>query len=352
LHPASEPPRDLPDRIIRQALRHPANLRAFLRQAVPALADGFDCDRCRLLDREFPLDDWRRREADLPFEVPYRLGTEDLWALVYVLIEHQSAEDPVMPLRLLYFAVLYWERQWRQWEQRPAPRGALRLSPVLPLVLYTGAGSWDNNRTLHDLLGEPAEFHGFVPQWAPVLWELGEHSAEGLLQSGDEWQQTLAVLRAQADEAPAFEHVYIEAMRRLEGLAGQDHVRWYDLMRIILSWAVWRRPRKEGEALLAAARTTQINVDRQKEVGLMGQTIAEAMWEEGRLKGRSEGLSEGEAKGELGASRRILCRLLTTRFGLLPEGVVQGIESCTDLDRLTAAAQQVLSLDKLEDLQL
>jgi hypothetical protein len=29
--PAGEPPRDLPDRALRQALRHPANLRAFLR---------------------------------------------------------------------------------------------------------------------------------------------------------------------------------------------------------------------------------------------------------------------------------------------------------------------------------
>jgi Putative transposase, YhgA-like len=115
MRPASEPPRDLPDRVIRAALRHPANLRAFLQQAVPALADAFDCERGRLLDREFPLDDWRRREADLPFEIPYRLGDEEGWALVCVLVEHQSAEDPAMPLRLLYFAVLYWERPWRAW---------------------------------------------------------------------------------------------------------------------------------------------------------------------------------------------------------------------------------------------
>jgi len=82
--PSSEAPRDLADRVIRQALQHPANLRAFLHQAVPALAGGFDCERGRLLEREFPLDDWRRREADLPFEVPYPLGDDELWALVYV----------------------------------------------------------------------------------------------------------------------------------------------------------------------------------------------------------------------------------------------------------------------------
>jgi hypothetical protein len=203
MRPSSEPPRDLPDRAVREALCRPANLRSFLRQAVPALADGFDCDRAQLLERQFPLPDWRRREDDLAFEVPYRLGDEELRALVLVLLEHQSAEDPAMPLRLLLFVVLYWEHQWRAWEKRDAPRPPLRLAPVLPLVLYTGPGPWQNNRTLHDLLGEPAAFHGLVPQWGPLFWELAEHSADELLHSGDEWQQVLAVMRAEGTRRPS-----------------------------------------------------------------------------------------------------------------------------------------------------
>ena len=95
------------------------------------------------------------------------------------------------------------------------------------------------------LLGEPAELHGFVPPWAPLFWELCEHDADSLLRSGDAWQQVLAVLRAQGEEAPVFEKVYVESIQRLEAIAGQDHVRWYDLMRIILSWGLWRRPREE-----------------------------------------------------------------------------------------------------------
>jgi hypothetical protein len=82
--PSEDRPRDLLDRIIRQSLRHPAHLRAFLGAAVPELAGGFDCERARLLDREFSLDDWRRREADLLFEVPYRSGAGELLALVCV----------------------------------------------------------------------------------------------------------------------------------------------------------------------------------------------------------------------------------------------------------------------------
>ena len=40
--PSSEAPRDMAE--------HAANLRAFLHQAVPALAGGFDCERGRLLE--------------------------------------------------------------------------------------------------------------------------------------------------------------------------------------------------------------------------------------------------------------------------------------------------------------
>ncbi len=352
MRPASDPPRDLPDRVLRQALRHPANLRAFLHQVVPALADGFDCDRLRLLDREFPLDDWRRREADLPFEIPYRLGDDERPALVYVLLEHQSTEDPVMPLRLLFFVVLYWERQWRAWEQLSAPKLPLRLSPVLPLVLYTGAGQWENNRTLHDLLGEPAEFHGFVPEWSPLFWQLADQSADELLESGDAWQQTLAVLRAQGQDTAAFEQVFAEALRRLEVLASQDHVRWYDLMRIILTWALWRRPPAERQTLLTAAQTTQGNVERQKEIGLMGQTIAEAIWEEGWNKGLAKGIAEGQAQGELKSSRQLLRQLLEDRFGPLSESVRQRIEATTDIERVQAAVLQVLHVNSPEDLEL
>ncbi len=348
----SEPPRDLADRMIRQALRHPANLCAFLRQAVPTLADGFDYDRCRLLDREFPLDDWRRREADLPFEVPYRLGNEELWALVYVLLEHQSAEDPAMPLRLLLFAALYWERQWRSWAARAAPKGPLRLNPVLPLVLYTGDGSWQNNRTLHDLLDEPAEFHGLVPEWGPLFWELGQQSADELLASNDEWQQVLAVLRAQSEAATGFQRIYVEALRRLESLAGRDHVRWCELMRIILSWGQSRRPRDERELLRAANQAALTDASRQKEVADMGQTIGEAIWEEGRLKGQSEGRSEGRSEGALQVSRDLLRELLTDRFGTVPETVLQRIASATNVERLTAAVRQVFRIAAPEDVPL
>jgi flagellar biosynthesis/type III secretory pathway protein FliH len=96
----------------------------------------------------------------------------------------------------------------------------------------------------------------------------------------------------------------------------------------------------------------------------MGQTIAEAIWEEGRAKGltegltkgltegHSKGLTEGRSEGELGMARRILRQLLEDHFGAVSETVLQRIENATDVDRLTAAARRVSRLAKPEDLQL
>lgn len=343
---ADEPPlRD-------QSLLHPDNLRAFLGKAVPHLAAGFDCTRARLLDREFPVDDWRRREADLPFEIPYRTATEEIWALVCVLIEHQSDTDPLMPLRLLYFAVVYWEQQWKAWERLPTPRTPLRLRPVVPIVLYTGARPWGSNRTLLDLLDEPAAFHAFAPAWQPLFWNLADQTPEQLLQTGEEWLQVLAVVRAESAEAAEFAAVFAEALKRLQGLHGRDRVRWYDLLRIVLTWAMWRRPQPEQEALLTTAKASEDNAQRQREIEEMSERLGATIADLAMAKGKMLGIQQGQVQGQLQARREDLRIFLEDRFGPLSQDVIQRIESLDDLEALKQAIHQVSRLRALEDLRL
>src|SRR5205814_1640220 len=105
--------------------------------------------------------------------------------------------------RLLIYAVLYWEREWRAWEQSHAPGEPLRLTPILlPIVFHTGAEPWTEHRTLADLVGGPEAFRPFVPQWQPLFWDLAIQPAEALLTRDEIWLQALAVVRAErADQA-------------------------------------------------------------------------------------------------------------------------------------------------------
>src|SRR5205085_4213943 len=134
-----------PDQAVRQSLEYPDHLRSFLRRAVPHLADRFDYDQTKYLGRDFPLDDWRRRESDVLIEIPFRADDGVRLILVCILIEHQSEPDPLMPLRTLIYAVLYWDRMWRTWEESPKPRPAFKLPPVLQLVLHTAPYRWRSN---------------------------------------------------------------------------------------------------------------------------------------------------------------------------------------------------------------
>lgn len=340
--PSHEPPRNLPDQVIRDSLRNHANLREFLHAAIPELAAGFDCERACLIYPNFPMEDWRSRTADLPLEIPYRTAEGAKTALVCVLIEHQSDTDALIPLRVLYFAVVYWDRQWKAWAETKPPRPPLRFSPVLPIVLYTGPTPWGSNRTMADLLAEPKAFHPFAPKWEPLFWNLADYSPEQLLDSGAPWLQMLSVLRVERAEAAVFQNVFAEAAQRLAALQGHEEVRGFDCLRAVCTYASWRRPFTEAEELQKILRKTlPLRVEKVQE---MMQTIADQLVERGRIEGRAE--------GELQTHRDNLHRLLLRKFKQVPDAVLQHIESCTDVEKLKTALDRVLDWTSVDEFSL
>src|SRR4029078_2389570 len=103
----------------------PATPRDLLMARAPQFAADLDFERAELVEPEFLLDDWRRRKADLLFRIPFATkapGDQQQSALVCLLLEHHSAADQQAPLRTLLYAVLYWEQEWKSWEESH-PRG-------------------------------------------------------------------------------------------------------------------------------------------------------------------------------------------------------------------------------------
>jgi hypothetical protein len=269
--------------------------------------------------------------------------------LVCILVEHQSSADPVMPLRLLLYAVLYWEQEWRAWEKQHAYAEPLRLTPVLPVVFHTGADPWHSNRTLAELLAGPAELRGWAPLWPPRFYDLPEHSPAELLQSAEAWWQAMAVVRAEWADAQEFAGVFAEGLRRLEGWAQRDRVGWQQLVRLLLYWGLFRRPGGEHAAVLAAARQSVTNVDLLREVETMASQMHQNYEQELLAKGEQRGLQIGEQLGKVQYARAVLRKLLQKHFGVLPDGVVQRIEAA-DLAWLDAALDRVDGLRSPEEL--
>ncbi len=74
MRPEATVSRNLLDRFLKAILANPIDLAALLRAAVPHLAQGFVCERAVVRDPVFVGEDWRQREVDLLFEIPYRVG--------------------------------------------------------------------------------------------------------------------------------------------------------------------------------------------------------------------------------------------------------------------------------------
>lgn len=102
--------------------------------------------------------------SDLLFSV--RIGERE--TLLYLLFEHQSSPDPVMPLRLLgYVTEIFIQHQKTH---------GLPLPPVLPFVFHQGPEAWNISTAFEDLFALPdelaAELLPFLPKFHHALLDL------------------------------------------------------------------------------------------------------------------------------------------------------------------------------------
>src|SRR5436309_6818569 len=124
-----------------------------------------------------------------------------------------------------------------------------------------------------ELIGGPAELSVYAPTWQPLFWDLGERTVEELLQATGEWLAALAVVRAEGEAEAGFHAALTQVLRRLERISETETVRWQELLWFVLSWSLRRRPGEEREALVAAARESQSDVQHREEVRKMSEAI-------------------------------------------------------------------------------
>ena len=168
------------------------------------------------------------------------------------------------------------------------------------------------------------------PTWQPLFWELCEHDPQRLLNSNDAFLQVLAVIRSEEAEQAEFEQVFRDAILRLEALHGKDNVRWYDLMRMLMTWATWRRPVNERKDWWEMAETIQADVSRQNEIREIRRTLGHVIFDEGKVEGKVEGKAEGKVEG----FRELIVRLGKKRFGEMTAEAEVRLNAISDLDHL------------------
>jgi predicted transposase/invertase (TIGR01784 family) len=260
-------------------------------------------------------------------------------AFIYVLFEHQSSPDKLMPLRLLSYVVRILVRHT---EQTNAGSDPLPLPVVIPVVLHHGESGWSVATRLEDLFDQQliAEtgIAELIPRLSFVLDDLGkvtddelERRALGLLPTLTLW--AFRDVRNPARLARSLWR-WVAAMTELGNAPNGREALW-TILRYIAVVADTSVATTFSEAI-AIAQTDM------KDESMT--TIAE-MWEaQGEARGRAEGEARGRAEGKADTLRK----LLTLRFGELSEATELRLAhaSESELDRWV---ERVLTANSLGD---
>lgn len=115
-----------------------------------ALFDTLDWGALRSVPTHYVSDRLKKRSGDVAWLIPYRRGhgqpPQPRYLCVLLLLEHQSASDATMSLRVAVYTGLAYQLLLRGQDIEPP------LPPVLPVVLYSGDQPWRAPRDMSSLV--------------------------------------------------------------------------------------------------------------------------------------------------------------------------------------------------------
>lgn len=215
---------------------------------------------------------------------------------MFIGIEHQSAVNYMMPLRVMGYDLASYERQvkalGRGHRRKKDLKGSEyisgiassdRLWPSLTVVLYMGNEPWAGPCDLHDMLeldGKLAAVKKYVPNYVLHIVDVNTYSEWERFTS--DLRQFFGYMRHQKDKK--------ELMRYLEehGKEYEDMPEeMYDLLSCMTDWEKMKRIKENNRV-----------------EGGINMTKA---WEEWIESERAEGFREGEKRGEKRGEERMNC---------------------------------------------
>ena len=259
----------------------------------------------------------------------------------YLLLEHQSTPDPRMPLRMADYALRLWHPQGQPVD------GRLRLSPIVPVVVYHGARPWRVPLDLGEALGTSSTLSAamgpLVPRLRYLLDDLGRLDPPSLRARGMPAFATLALWALRS----AFDRGFVATLADLSGLfdevmtAGDGRQALASLFSYL---SIISRP--EEDLVAEVLRYTSPRV--REEVMELEEMLAIKKREEGRTQGRAEGRAEGRVEGRVEGRAELLVKQLRLKFGELGPETVARVRAGSEQE-LDRWAERILTAGSLAD---
>ena len=269
----------------------------------PAMAKRLQWETLQLTNKSYTDEKLRQLHSDMV----YRCQIEGKQSYLYLLIEHQSTPEPLLPFRFLKYNVALLTEHLAQ---RKKHDKKLPLPVVVNYCLYSGKKTpYPYSLALHDCFADPVFAKERMFDRLPLI-DLGQRSEEELNSHGT--ADLLQLLLKQSSQGTFLEWIKArgDAVRRL-------FMRNYDIGSIhyILSTERKHAPEKVLEALMKQVpeqRTKIMTAARQLE--LRGEQRGEQRGiqqgiQQGIRQGMQQGIQQGMQQGILHAAKNMLFKL-------------------------------------------
>ena len=287
------------DRFVRSLMTNPKVIKEFFDKHLPQkIKDAMDFSSIELQKESFIGDKLRLQIADLLYSV--RINGKPSY--LYVLLEHASKPDKLLPFRMLKYMTAVMDSHIKK-------TGEPKLPLIYPIILYTGNKAYRHSMDLFDLFGEQKEFAKEILTAPYQLIDLTQMSDEELRPYL--WFGTLAMIAKHIHDKDILPFMtnLIEILRELANENEGDYII------TVISYIFEAGEISDKEEFFKAMKSLE-TINEEKIM-----TLAEIWKQEGRKEGVEKGRKEGieETKKE-------------TARSLLDEGVdINIISSATGL---------------------
>lgn len=318
------------DKLFRHAFGQLQNATGLLRALLPsAVVAQVDWSTLALRAESHVDPALRALESDLVFSA--RAGHASV--LFYVLVEHQSASDPMMAWRLWRYVTRVWERALRD---EPA---AKRLPRVIPVVVHHGLHPWSAARSIEALVETApaldAEHEALLPHFTYILDDLTAQSPEALRARALPAFGALALWALQSAPRRAFAQTVGIFRDLFDVVANEDGAEAFATLLRYLSLVARDDEGEQVHEVLA-----QLSPPVQERA----MSYYDRLINEGLTQGKLEGKLEGALEGR----RSIVRKLLSLKFGALDAETNARLEQAT-ADALDAMAERILTAGSVDE---
>lgn len=304
------------DAFFKRVFADPARASGMVRAALPAgTTRALDLGAMELMSESFVDAALAERHADLLFRttirstLPHDQTDAPSAAYVYLLLEHQSEADPMMPVRVLQYML-------RIWERHQAEAGAsTRLPPIFPLIVHHGERGWTSPRHFHEVIAGLEQLPGLrkhVPAFALAIADLVTHGDDFLATRRLDTLARLALLLLRDTRAPDRFLRHVGAWRELLVLLGR------------------RQDREEFRVVMRYLSRVLTKPD-------MGHVIAQVVDLAPSLESDMISFADhheqiGMEKGRVEAKRDTLRRMLSSKFGTTTAEVLARVDGAAEAE--------------------